>query len=65
LLKKNTLKFYGSHNNKNYNFIIFNYEEEDAVLIKKGSVLNLAVSPSINKWNDLENLVFEVKDYKN
>jgi len=65
LFKKNTLKFYGSHNNKNYNFIIFNYEEEDAVLIKKGSVLNLAVSPSINKWNDLENLVFEVKDYKN
>ena len=65
LLKKNTLKFYGSHNNKNYNFIIFNYEEEDAVSIKKGSVLNLAVSPSINKWNDLENLVFEVKDYKN
>lgn len=65
LLKKNTLKFYGSHSNKNYNFIFFNYEEKDAILIKKGSVLNFAVSPSINKWNDLENLVLEVKDYKN
>jgi single-stranded-DNA-specific exonuclease len=64
-LKNNTMKFYGKHNGKFYNFIVFGHTESHAGMIKKGEVLDVAFFPSINLWNDEESLSFEVKDIRN
>jgi single-stranded-DNA-specific exonuclease len=63
-LKSNTMKFYGRHNGRFYNFIVFGHSEEDSLKIKQGEVINVAFSPSVNVWNGEEGLSLEVEDVK-
>ncbi len=62
--KNNTLKFYGLHNGKYYNFIIFNHDETIKNIFNEKIFLNIIVTPSINLWNEAESLQLEVKDIK-
>ncbi|PKL91672.1 MAG: single-stranded-DNA-specific exonuclease RecJ [Candidatus Goldiibacteriota bacterium HGW-Goldbacteria-1] len=64
MLKNNTMKFYGKHMGKVYNFILFGHTESHAKDIKKGEILDVAFYPSINTWNDEESVSLEVKDVK-
>ncbi len=60
--KNNTMKFYGIFGEKYYNFILYNYCEEDKNKIQQGQIINIAFTPVINLWNDEEEMIFEVKD---
>jgi len=60
--KNNTMKFYGTFGGKYYNFILYNYCEEDKEKIKTGAIVNVAFTPVINQWNGEEQLTFDVKD---
>lgn len=64
VFKGNTMKFYGKHKDKFYNFIIFRHSEEDGERVVPGQYLDIAFTPTINVWNDQESMSFEVKDYK-
>ncbi len=65
LYKNNTIKFYGLHNRKFYNFIFFSAEESIKKILNQKKILDMIVTPTINFWNDEENLVMEIKDIKN
>ncbi len=60
--KNNTMKFYGIFGERYYNFILYNYCEEDKEKIQQGQIVNIAFTPVINIWNNEEEMVFEVKD---
>ncbi len=62
--KNNTLKFYGLHNRRYYNFIIFNYDESIKNIFNEKISLDIVTTPSINLWNEEESLQLEVKDIK-
>ncbi len=62
--KSNTMKFYGRHNGRFYNFILFGHDEGDAARIKTGGIVSVAFTPSINVWNNEEGLSLEVEDVK-
>jgi single-stranded-DNA-specific exonuclease len=62
--KSNTMKFYGKHNGKFYNFILFGHDEEDKEKIKQGDVITVAFTPGINVWQGDESLCLEVVDVK-
>jgi len=64
LLKNSTLKFYGKHMGKTYNFILFGRTDSHENEIKKGEMLDVAFYPSVNTWNDEESVSLEVKDVK-
>ena len=64
LLKNSTLKFYGKHLGKTYNFILFGRSESHEKNIKKGEILDVVFYPSVNTWNDEESVSLEVKDVK-
>jgi single-stranded-DNA-specific exonuclease len=62
--KSNTMKFYGRHRGRFYNFIVFGHNDDDAARIKPGEVLSVAFTPGINVWNGQEGLSLEVEDVK-
>lgn len=62
--KSNTMKFYGKHNGKFYNFILFGHDEDDKMKIKQGEVVSVAFTPGINVWQGEESLSLEVVDVK-
>lgn len=62
--KNNTLKFYGLHNGRYYNFIFFNPDESIKNLIKEKNFFDIVITPTINRWNEEESLLLEVKDIK-
>ncbi|MCE5299888.1 MAG: single-stranded-DNA-specific exonuclease RecJ [Spirochaetia bacterium] len=64
LFKSNTMKFYGSHKGRFYNFLYYGYDEEDAQNLKSGNFVDVAFTPTVNVWRDEESLVLEVSDYK-
>lgn len=60
--KNNTMKFYGIFCERYYNFILYNYCEEDKEKIQQKQIINVAFTPVISQWNEEEQMVFEVKD---
>ena len=62
--KGNTMKFYAKHRDKTYNFITFGVQDEMKEKVKPGEILDVVFTPSINVWNDEENIILEVKDIK-
>ncbi len=64
LMKSNTMKFYGEYRKKFYNFLLFGHSEQDAEIIKPGTLLDAAFFPKIDEWQGKESLTLEVKDYK-
>lgn len=62
--KSNTMKFYGRHKGRFYNFIVFGHDEGDAARIKPGEVIDVAFTPGINVWQGEESLCLEVQDVK-
>lgn len=64
LMKSNTMKFYGEYRKKFYNFLLFGHSEQDAEVIKPGTLIDAAFFPKIDEWQGKESLTLEVKDYK-
>lgn len=60
--RNNTMKFYGIFCERYYNFILYNYREEDKEKIQQKQIINVAFTPVISQWNNEEQMVFEVKD---
>ncbi|HDQ25147.1 MAG TPA: single-stranded-DNA-specific exonuclease RecJ [bacterium] len=64
LYKNNTMKFYGKQSRRLFNFILFGYDARDAELVKKGAILDIAFTASVNEWQGDESVCLEVKDIK-